>query len=179
MSTKTLIKSALRHIDEIATREFRFAVFVCILITVLNALFVAYGFGYLDGRASSGYPCVSGHQDLSRDVMHLKIEIALLVIVIALWFRRVLGVFISLFATLFVEIQYALLYLDTQRWLREMGVSDFSELPVPGEFPHFAGLYHATLWDVVLLVIVTALFAWQVRVLITLFTSARQHKQPT
>lgn len=96
MSTKTLINSSLRNIDQISIREFRLAVSICIVIATFNALFVAYRVGYLDGRVSCGYPCVSGHQDFSRDFMRLKIEIALLTIVIALWFRRVLG-FLSRF----------------------------------------------------------------------------------
>jgi hypothetical protein len=173
MSITASIKSAYRRIDVISAREFRIAVFICIVIAALNALFLAYRFGYMDGNDANG--CFRAiHRDYFYDFMRLKIEGALLVIGIALWFRRVVGFCISLLATVFVAIKYALWYLETQRWLREMRVSDFSQLPVPSEWQHFAGLYRATPWDVLLLAFTTALFVWQVRVLLALVSKARK-----
>jgi hypothetical protein len=177
MRRKPLLQSSLRNLDEISTQEFKIAFFVCIIIAAINALAVAYGIGFFDGQASCGYPCVSGHQDFSRNLMRLKIEISLLVVVTGLWFRNVFAFFVSLFGTLFIGFQYALLYLDTKRWLREMGVSDFSQLAVPEEFSHFGGLYRATLWDVLLLLLITAVFAWQIRVVIALATTARKQRR--
>lgn len=74
MSTKTLINSSLRNIDQISIREFRLAVSICIVIATFNALFVAYRVGYLDGRVSCGYPCVSGHQDFLGISCVLKLK---------------------------------------------------------------------------------------------------------
>ena len=122
MSITASIKSAYRRIDAISAREFRVAVFICIVIAALNALFLAYRFGYMDGNDAIG--CFRGiHRDYSYDYMRVKIEGALLVIGIALYFRRVVGFCISLLATAFVAIEYALWYLETQRWLKEMRVS--------------------------------------------------------
>lgn len=176
MALKTVIKLALARLEGISIREFRVGIFVCITIAALNSLVLAFRIGYLEGYAAGSLPM---HRDYSYDFMRMKIDLALLIIAIALPFRRVVGFLVSLLAAISIGIQYILWYLDTQRWLREVQVSDFSQLPVPSEFPNFAGLYLATPWDVIVLVIVTALFAWQVRVLITLVTSTRQHKRPT
>jgi hypothetical protein len=145
-------------------------------IAAISAVYCAYRIGYLDGRASCGYPCVPGHQDFSYDIMRLKIGVALLVLAIALWFRKLLWLCISAVAAVFIEVQYGLWYLDTQRWLREMGVKDFSNLPVPSEFPHFIGLYRATPWDLMLLIFTTTFLIWEVRILIAIITRAHQHK---
>lgn len=163
--------------DGISSGQFRVVVLVCIVITALNALYVSYRIGYGDGHILRGYPCyVPVPRDFSYDFMRLKIELALLILTITLWFRRVLWFCISVIAALLIEVQYALWHLDTQRWLREMHVSDFSQMPVPSEWPNFAGLYLATPWDFILFVFTTALLVWELRVLIALVTRARQHK---
>jgi hypothetical protein len=177
MSLRTVIKSTFEYVDEISSREFRVVAFVCIIIAALNALIVAYSIGYGNGRVVCGYPCYfPGPREFSHDFMRVKIELAFLVIATALWFRRVMAFCISLVAALFIDIQYAFWYLDTQRWLREMHVSNFSQLPVPSEWPHFAGIYQATPWDFVLLAFTSALLVWQVRVLVALITSTRRNK---
>ncbi|HBB87925.1 MAG TPA: hypothetical protein DC047_09945 [Blastocatellia bacterium] len=137
-------------------------------------MFEAYSVGYDAGRGSCGYPCVASHQDVSHDVMRFKIEVALLVICLSLWSKKLLGFCISVVAATFIISQYGVWYLDTQRWLREMGVKSFSKLPVPGEWPHFAGFYRATPWDFFLLLFITALLIWQLRVLIALATGVRR-----
>jgi hypothetical protein len=174
MSLRTVTKSALKYIDEISTRELRVVVFVCLTITALNALVFAFRIGYVVGYEASSVPM---HRDYSYDLMRLKIELALLVITVALRFRRVAAFCVSVLATIYIEVQYGLWYLDTKRWLREVRVSDFSQLPIPSESPNFAGLYQATPWDFILLVFATALFVWQVRVVIPLITSARRRRQ--
>ena len=180
MSINAVLKSALSKIDEISTREFRIAVFVCMTIAALNALVVSYSIGYGDGHVAGAYPCyVPQQRGIFYDLMRLKIELGFLVIAIVLRFRRVVGLYISIVATLLIEFQYALWYLDTKRWLREVHVSDFSQLPIPSEFPNFAGLYLAKPWDFVLFVFGTALLVWQIRVVIALITSARRRKQST
>ena len=174
MSLRTATKSALKYVDVISPREFRVAVLVCTAVAALNALAVSYSTGYGDGRVAGAYPCyVALPRDIFHDLMRIKIELALVVIAVVLRFRRVVGLCISAVATLFIVLQYALWYLDTQRWLREMHVSNFSQLPVPGEWPNFAGLSRATPWDFVIFVFTTVLFVWQIRVLIALMTNAR------
>jgi hypothetical protein len=108
--------------------------------------------------------------------MRLKIGVALLVLAIALWFRRLLWFCISAVAAVFIEVQYGVWYLDTQRWLREIGVKDFSNLPVPSEFPHFTGLYRATPWDFVVFMFTTMLLVWEIRVLVAVIPRAHQRK---
>lgn len=175
MSIKA-VESPQSQIVEISAREFRAAVLFCVVVATLNALVFVYRIAYIVGNtACRCYPPLA--RDNSYDFMRLKIELALVVIAIALRSRRVVGFCLSVVGTLFIEFQYGLWYLDTQRWLREMHVSNFSQLPKPSEWQHFAGIYQGMPWDLALLVFGTALFAWQVRVLIALITSARRRKQ--
>lgn len=175
MSLRKLTKSALKSIDEISSRELQFAAIVCIVIAALNALVYIYGLGYLNGQ-NIACGCHGLPPNYSYDFMRLKIEAALLVIAFALRFRTILGFFASVLATVLIEIQYALWYLDTQRWLRDLKLTDFSQLKDAGLVPHFAGIYQATPWDFVLFVFTSALFVWQIRVFIALIISARQRK---
>ncbi len=176
MSIKTVIKSAVRYIDDISAREFKLVVFICITIAALNALVLAFRIGYLFGNdACTCYAPM--HHDNSYEFMRLKIEIAIVLIAISLRFRRVLGLCISLLATLLIEIQYVLWYLDTQRWLRDMRLTDLSQITEPDLFPHLAYIYQARPWDIVLLVFATVLLAWQVRVVISLISSGRRRKR--
>jgi hypothetical protein len=175
ISLRLATKAALKYVDVISAREFWVVVVVCIVIAALNALVVSYTIGYGDGQAagaSSFY--VPKHRDIFYDLIRLKIELALSIVAIVLRFRRVLGIFISVLATLFIGIQYAFWYLDTKRWLRELGVSDFSQLPVPSEWPNFAGFYQGTPWDIVILVFTGLLLAWQARVIIALVSRGRR-----
>jgi hypothetical protein len=176
MSLRTATESALKNVEVISRREFRVAVLVCLTVATLNGLYVAYRIGYFDGRMSSGSPYISSHQDISHDVMRLRIEFAFLAAGIALWSRRIIGLWVALIATLFIEIQYAVWYLDTRRWLREMQITDFSQLPVPGEWKHFGGLSLATPWDILLFAFATTLFAWQVSVVVALIVTARRRR---
>jgi hypothetical protein len=169
MSIKTVIKLAVRYIDDIPAREFKVAVFVCITIAALNALVFAFRIGYIFGNDACYAPM---HHDNSYAFMRLKIEGALLVIAITLRFRRVVGLCIALLATVLIEVQYVLWYLDTQRWLRDMRLTDLSQATKSD--PQFAGIYQARPWDIVLLVFATALLAWQVRVVILLITRNRR-----
>jgi hypothetical protein len=176
MSLRTATKSAFRYIDEISIREIKSIVFACIIVAAVNALVSAFRIGYLYGNEACKC-AVPMHRDYSYDLMRLKIELALLVIAIALRSKKVLGVCISVVATLFIGLQYWLWFLDTQRWLREVNVSDFSQLPVPSEWPNFAGLLLATPWDFVILVFTAALFIWQVRVIVALINSSRRRQK--
>jgi hypothetical protein len=179
MFVRTTIKPLLKHIDEISTREFKLVAVACIIVVALNALVVAYVLGCEQGKVECGYPryFTGGHRDFFHEFMRVKIEVALLIVAGGLWFRRVLAFFCSLLATLFVEYQYGLWYLDTRRWLREMGVADFSRLPVPEEWPNFAGLYRATFWDLAVFVFTTALLLWQISVIIRLLISPYRKRQ--
>jgi len=175
MSIREIVKSAHRQLDEISAAEHRVVVLACIGAATLNALFLAYSFGYVDGdngaMRSLGIP-----RDYSYDFMRLKIGLALVVIGIALRFRTVLWFCVSLLATASIGTQYLLWYLDTQRWLRDMRLTDLSQLE-PGLVPHFAGIYQATAWDFALLVFATSIFVWQVRVLIALIVGTRPRQQ--
>jgi hypothetical protein len=101
--------------------------------------------------------------------MRLKIGVALLLIAIALASKTIMGFCISFLASVLIQIQYALWYLDTQRWLRELGLIDFSQLKDPALVPHFAGIYQALPMDFAIFLFTTAVLIWQVRVIAVLY----------
>jgi len=177
MSLRTATKSALKYVDVISTREIRVALFFCITIAALNALVFAFRIGYLYGNEACRCS-VPMHRDYSYDFIRMKIELALLVIAIALRSRRVVGLCISVLATIYIEAQYGLWYLDTKRWLRDVRLTDLSQIKEPDLLPHFVGIYQARPWDIVLLALATALLIWQVRVVIFLITSDRRKQSP-
>ncbi len=71
MSLRTVIKSALKYIDGISSREFQVSIFVCITIAALNSLALAFRIGYLEGYAAGSLPM---HRDYSYDFMRMKIH---------------------------------------------------------------------------------------------------------
>src|SRR5438046_10681133 len=113
---RVVSKAALRYFDDIPMREFRMAILFCVVIAGINTLVIAYGAGYVSGQDIA----CGCHGPIARnyfyDFIRLKIEVSLLVIAITLSFRRVVGLCVSLLATVLIEVQYALWYLDTRRW---------------------------------------------------------------
>ena len=151
------------------SREFRIAIILCISIAILNGLILAYKIGYSDGE-NSGRIYVPIHQDRSYEWIRLKIEVGLIVMTLGLSLRRVIGVLLALFVTVLIGIQYLLWYLDTERWLRDVRLTDLSQA---AEFPHFAGIYQAKPWDVAVLALVTAVVIWLLRVLFAIILDLR------
>lgn len=172
MSLPNILRSAVSPIREISTREFQLAVLACITLAAVNAVVVSYRVGYADGHIAGLHQCYGPQQqDVFYDLIRLKIELALALAAISLSFKRVIGLCASLLATLFVLWRFALWYFDTRRWLHELNVDDFSKLPIPSEWPHFAGLIFATPWDFLLLLFTATLLVWQTKILFTVIVS--------
>ena len=152
--------------QEITHRELRIVIIFSAALALLNAVYLVFRVGHVAWGEATTASHVPIHTDYSLDIVRLKIGLSLLFICFALWSKRVVGLWVSLVLAIYVEFQFWLIYVDTQRWLAEMGVGEFSELPIPEEWPNTAGLYRAGPWDIVLLIFNSALLLWQVRAMI-------------
>lgn len=142
------------------------AIGLAVLTAGLNLLWLVYQTGYITGQWKLAELVYGfGHHDPSYLFMQNKIGVALLVIAAGLWCRNCTGFFISLLALTYVCGEYVWWYLDSLRWLREMGVDSFSQLPIPDEIPHAGNLRGATWWNVAVLVITFSLLVWEIRIL--------------
>lgn len=150
----------------LSPRGYKLAFGIAALTCALNALWVAYQIGYSYGQAGCGYPCTSGHQDFIQLLIQLRITIALIVIVFSLFSRRVAGFLISILALSYIAAEYIWWYFDSLRWLKEIGVGDFSKLPAPHEIQHAGNLYGATWWNLMVLVVAIILLTWEMKVLL-------------
>jgi hypothetical protein len=161
----------------ISPRGYKLALSVTALTCALNALWVTYQIGFSYGRAGCGYPCTSGHQDFTQLLIQLRITIALTVVVFGLFSRRPAGFLISALALAYVAAEYLWWYFDSLRWLKEVGVEDFSKLPAPHEIQYAGNLYGATWWDLVVLAVAIILFTWEMKVLLRTLTTSQSSSQ--
>jgi hypothetical protein len=167
VSLRKLAISIRTRLDSVPRAEFMLVAVLSALIACLTGLWVAYRIGYFDGQVSCGYPCTgSGHSEISIYAMRLRIAIGLGAATIGICLKRSLGFFLSLLSLTLVELEYIRWYFRSTRWLREVGLVDFSRLPSQTEIPHALGLYGAMRWDILVLGIATALFFWELRVLV-------------
>jgi hypothetical protein len=165
--SRTLAISIRTRLDKVSKAEFILVVALSALVTCFAGLWVAYRIGYFDGHVSCGYPCIgSGHKDVSLDAMRLRIAIGLGAATIGICLKRSVGFFLSLLSLTLVEIEYIRWYFRSSRWLQEAGLVDFSRLHSETAIPHALGLYGAMRWDILVLGIATALFLWELKVLV-------------
>lgn len=97
--------------------------------------------------------------DPSVSLMHIRIGVALLIAAVCLWFRRVVGLVISVAALIWVLIEYCLWFIWSANIQREAGITSGF------------GLYGANGWNVAVLVIALVLFAWVAKALLRLWVT--------
>ena len=149
---------------------------VAVLTAVISALFVAYDRGYEDGqdyvRALYSQAWASG-SSFSRILNNWRISIvvALVISAIGLWSHKAIGFLFSALALMWIGLVYLWWYFDSLAYLRGAEISDYSQLNIPN-YPHVGALRLARWWDVVVLVVAVAIFAWQVKTLISIFRTS-------
>jgi hypothetical protein len=155
------------RLHKLSQAEFVSVAVLSSLVAVAAGGWIAYRIGYFDGQVNCGYPSVgSAHREIFVDATRLQIAIAFGATAIGISVKRSFGFFISLFALLFIEIQYAYWYVWSIRWLHDVGLESFWRLPAQTEIPHALSLYGATRWDVLLFGIASALLIWQLKLVV-------------
>jgi hypothetical protein len=104
--------------------------------------------------------------------------LALLVAVIALWYRKLAGLIASLVSLLIVGAGYFTWY-----WISRHDLALQSSNPFYGEHPeamtqHLFGFVEARWWDVIICTMVAVLFLWELKTLLLILPSSRQLGTP-
>lgn len=137
-------------------------IIVAILAAASNTLWIT---GYLGATSQSTERGVLVDQSMVG--MHIMIELALLVAAVGLLLRSVKGLVISIIALSWIGIEYILWFIKTQSIIKGAGLKQ-----IPSLIPHAGNLYGATRWNLVVLIIVAFLFAWEVLTLIIILNSS-------
>jgi len=178
MSTNNLFHKLMANDTLPWTWALKFALVIIISASSISALRTSYDKGYLTCANSeaylSGMGILSRHGDYRLDVndLHLQITLCLLICAIGLWLRRPIGLLLSLLALVWIGRIYLRWYLNTSAFMVEQEITDFSLLQGPGK-QHLIPLREGTWWDLVVLMLIIALFVWLVKRLIRVLLPSR------
>lgn len=127
------------------------------LLAQASVMYTCYWVGHTEGvRESDG---ILTDFEYTLDGLHIVISFCLGVCVVGLWLRRSWCLFISSVGLVGVLVTYGYWHFWTVEYLREL--RDYPQLY--GRVQEARGFFHgATKWDLVVLVIVAALFLWHV-----------------
>lgn len=135
---------------------FRFAMVAAGFATVVHLIWLVTGFLAFRHRLDAA-TMVIVDWDSSILMMHIRIGLALLLSVVGLWSRRVIGLFLSVLALVWVGLEYIAWFLLSTRIKSNAGIES-----LPSSVPHASNLYGATPWNVVVLVLVIAVLVWEI-----------------
>lgn len=144
--------------------EFNIVLTLAAVLFVANLAYSGYLIGFMHGREfemSHTYTISGGSNFKIR--LRLATSISLFICATGLAFRSLYGVFTSMVAILSLVFVYGWWWRVSMAFLRNLEVPDFSSVP---DISHTAGLWGATWWDLLVLVIATIILVWQVAILI-------------
>jgi hypothetical protein len=151
--------------------DFSLAIGLSTFIAVLSTLFIAYSFGYVEGRdkletmsLDTCNTCMhmfdGGNFYRTLNALHLGVTLALIIVAVGLWLRKVSGLFLSLIGSISIFGIYIWWYFDTLHFLKN------AEVPIDSPYYKEVGLLHGALsWDWVVLIVAIVLFAWGLKTL--------------
>jgi hypothetical protein len=157
-----------------SSKEHVIALIVVAVAAVGSVLFVTYSMGYVKGhddleamyiKSCPSYGWAS-HMNFPhiKNFWHLNIAAAFVLSAVCLWWRSSISYALSALAALWIGLIFVWWYFDSVAFLRNLEISDYSQLDVP-DFQHIWMFRGAIWWDMVTLVIAGALFLWVIKVL--------------
>lgn len=163
-------KLIMKNLHKIASKSLNLAIGVAVVTAALNLLWVAnYSGDLFQSRSASIAQGGTGWLiDQSVVRMYLIIEVALITAALGLLSRKVKGIVISALALMWVGIEYGGWFIWTLRTIEASGLKE-----IPSGIPHAGGFYGATGWNMAVLVIAAALFAWEIKTLIAILIGSR------
>ena len=90
--------------------------------------------------------------------MHIRLGVALFISAGTLFFRRLVGLLLSAFALAWISLEYLAWYLWSARVKSRAGLES-----LPASIIEGAGLYSATPWNAVVLVLVIVVLLWEIK----------------
>jgi len=151
-------------------RDINVAIGVSALIAAANALWIAWELLiFFQAKSKADAQGAEIFYDMAPYWMQVRIAIALIINAACLCFRRNIGLIVSLLALVWVGVEYGQWYSLS---LKVKAVTeDYSRLSTP----HTAGLYGATGWNIVVLVVTVVLFIWEMKMLVGIIITSRKH----
>lgn len=146
--------------------DFKLALYLITITAMLNALWMTYNLGYLEGVVSTSQQHISGNDPFLA--VNGRITIALVAATVGLWSRRAIGFLFSILALLYVGFEYVNWYQDSVRALRMLEFESWADFQDPS-FPYVGKLRGAVGWNIVVLVISVMLLIWHIGFLIRAF----------
>lgn len=96
---------------------------------------------------------------------HLVIGLSLIINVVGLWSRKATGMLVSMLALMVAGVGYLMWYMYSYWLLNRLKATTFSQIPLEA-VPHYPyGLVSSGWWNVAVLVLIVALFVWEVKTL--------------
>jgi hypothetical protein len=160
--------------------DFGLAISLSTFIAGTSTLFIAYSLGYVEGQdkfetlyRTTCNTCINitggGNFFHTLNALHLGITLALIISAVGLWSRKVIGLFLSLIASISIFGIYIWWYLDTLHFLRYT-----VEVPMNDPYYKEVGLLHGALsWDRVVLIVAIVLFTWELKTLMRTLRNSR------
>jgi ABC-type branched-subunit amino acid transport system permease subunit len=156
--------------------EFNIMLGLAAILLSANLAYSSYMIGFRRGQAHLFDTfTVTGNGDFVVSI-RIAITTGLIVCVVGLALRRLSGVFASMLGIIWLVLVYFWWKHKSVAFLRNAGIPDYSKFDLPA-FPHAAGLWAATWWDLLALTIGTILFLWQAITVIRVI-KASDHLRP-
>ena len=162
--------ASLKLSRKLSSRDMFLARLIAIAVacfTTLQLIWELYGLFHEYNKAIAAGAEVN--LSMSLPWMFIRINLALILSAVGLYFRHVKGLLISMLALIWVGIEYLSWHIWSLRIKAMAGIGDFQSTT-----PYADNLYGATRWNIAVLVVVAAFFVWEVKIFVNLVQSCRK-----
>jgi hypothetical protein len=155
---------------KLSTRGLSFSLFVAIVTASCTALRMIWEIYHLFYKYNEAITAgAEANLSMALPGMQIRISLGLILSAIGLWFYSVKGLLISISALIWVGLEYLSWHMWSLRIKENAGIGNFQSIT-----PYADSFYGATGWDISVLVIVIALFVWEVKIVVNLLLSSQK-----
>jgi hypothetical protein len=147
--------------NNVTSRSEKILAVVLTLLALTDVIWLIFFLKDLQTQTSQLTRGVSINVDASVPIMHIRIAVALVFAALGAWFRRVVGLLISIASLIWAISEYGAWYAWSVAINQESGVT------------HTYGLYGANLWNWAVILFIVGLFAWEVTIIFNLLRRTR------
>ena len=147
--------------NKLTSRFVKILATVITLIAVTDVIWLILFLREVQVHASQLPRGVSINVDTSVLLMHVRIATALVIAATGIWFRRVVGLLVSIASLIWAISEYGRWYAWSVAINQESGVT------------HTYGLYGANLWNWAVIIFIVGLLAWEVTIIFSLLRRTR------
>lgn len=136
-------------------RAFLFPVIAAGVAGLVQTVWVAIDYSQFYSRLNTAI--VRVEWDPSFYMMHIRISVALVIVLIGLSSRRLIGLCLSAAAVVWLGLEYIAWFVWSAKLKENAGIEAF-----PQAVPQAFSLYGATPWNAVVLVLIMAVLLWEI-----------------